>query len=797
MAVTVAQVQAVLTANTTQFDAGMKKADKTVKDFAEKSKDRLESVQKAMQALGQAMTLGLTAPLVALGKASVDAATRMDSLKRGLTAVAGSSEEAAKQLARLKEVAKLPGLGFEEAIQGSIRLQAAGFSAKQAEASLRAFGNALATVGKGKAELDGVSLALSQIASKGKVLAEEINQIAERVPQVREIMKKAFGTADTEILQQAKITSTEFVEIITNELNKLPQVTGGLKNSFENARDSINQSLTRIGDAIAPIVAMILDKVVPAIESMTKAFSELPTETKNLAIAIGALTIAGGPLLLITAQIIELGKAIGMARLAALGPVAGIAAVIGVGAVAGLSAWNADSDRKIAAGGTTAIQDLEAKLEAYKNDKSPRTPEGEAQIGQVKRALRNLYTAQARRDAIADGRAEIDGLQQQVAAEQKLADARKRVQDAMNEKARKEAEKAAKKAEAEAERLRKLNQGIRDDYRRLTDERYEYERFKAKEDYAESLREGANKAMAYNLYLMKIKTATIDMIEEVGKRIKQSEFPIPGFMKANRPGVDSITRNQNPAGDVSIEIPDTPFIRRDTQLGRPDRRRAIITDPAGNRADAQAEAFAQDMVRSARRASRNFLQALFGSDRDRRGIVAGLVDDLKKSLIDSFFNLNLNLTPLFQNLGKTLQSGLVSAVNAAIHVAQTGIGQMLGAVYQLIAGMSRKGGINVGSVLGAGLGFALGGPSGAAFGFNAGGALASGDVGGALASTALYAANGGFGGKKPWEYGDDPRGRSRSVAVNYNGPVTINNAADLDDLSRATVRRLELSVAAG
>jgi hypothetical protein len=41
----------------------------------------------------------------------------------------------------------LPGLGFEEAVKGSIRLQAVGFSADEARKTLETFGTAIAATG--------------------------------------------------------------------------------------------------------------------------------------------------------------------------------------------------------------------------------------------------------------------------------------------------------------------------------------------------------------------------------------------------------------------------------------------------------------------------------------------------------------------------------------------------------------------------------------------------------------------------------------------------------------------------
>lgn len=194
---------------------------------------------------------GLSAALAVAGSvAAFNTAARLESLTRGLASVSKDASDLTTQMARLREVAKLPGLGFEEAVSGSLRLQAAGVSALLAERSLSAFGNALATVGRGKADLDGVTLALQQIAAKGKVSAEEINQINERVPQIRNAMKNAFGTADTEALSKMGVTAQRFIEGVVGQLEKLPKVAGGAMNAIENLGDKLSQALTPLGQGL-------------------------------------------------------------------------------------------------------------------------------------------------------------------------------------------------------------------------------------------------------------------------------------------------------------------------------------------------------------------------------------------------------------------------------------------------------------------------------------------------------------------------------------------------------------------
>lgn len=260
----------------------------------------VESLGAKLSSVGSAMTLGITAPAAALGVAVVKTAADMEALKNGLGAVTKESGSLETQLARLKEVAKLPGLGFKEAILDSTSLQAAGFSAQLAERSLKAFGNALATVGKGKAELDGVTLALSQIASKGKISAEEINQLAERVPQIRVAMKDAFGTADTEVLQKAGIGAEEFVTKVVAQLEKLKQVTGGTKNSFENLGDAVTQAAERVGQKLLPSINAVIPKIeamVTAAADGVDAFTRLSPEAQNLALTLGGVAIAAGPVI--------------------------------------------------------------------------------------------------------------------------------------------------------------------------------------------------------------------------------------------------------------------------------------------------------------------------------------------------------------------------------------------------------------------------------------------------------------------------------------------------------------------
>ena len=298
----------------------------------EKLQKRLSAIGDQAQNLGRTLSVGLTVPITAFAAVAVKSAADMESLEIGLKAVTKETGPLEAQLARLKEVAKLPGLGFKEAVQGSINLQAAGFSAQTAERALKAFGNALATVGKGREHLDGVITALSQIASKGKISAEEINQLAERLPQIRVAIKDAFGEGftDAKAFEAAGITAEHFVERIIQQFEKLPKATGGFRNEMENLRDSADQALAAIGRALIPFATSILRALEPVIgflKEMGQGFAELPGPMQTAVVAMAGLAAAAGPALYafggLTKGLAELSPL--LSKLATAGAPAGIA----------------------------------------------------------------------------------------------------------------------------------------------------------------------------------------------------------------------------------------------------------------------------------------------------------------------------------------------------------------------------------------------------------------------------------------------------------------------------------------
>lgn len=321
-----AQLIVKIGADATDFQRGIAAAQRDTEKIAQK-----------FAAIGSSLSTAFTLPGALFGGAILKASADLDALKRGLTAVAGSAQEADRQLVQLREVAKLPGLGFTEAVRGAINLQAVGFSAQRTNQVLTQFGNALATVGRGREDLDEVIRQLGQLASRGKVTADNLKPIIERVPQVAAIIKKEFGTLDTEALQKLGISSERLIQTLLKNLGELPRATGGLKNDFENLKDTITQSLAKAGDAIAPFATAAINAITPLIEKigvLGQSFAGLPASIQNTVLAFGGLVLAVGPITLLLGKMGEL-------KVIALAVAEGIAAMgislSGLGIAAGVA----------------------------------------------------------------------------------------------------------------------------------------------------------------------------------------------------------------------------------------------------------------------------------------------------------------------------------------------------------------------------------------------------------------------------------------------------------------------------
>jgi tape measure domain-containing protein len=272
-------------------------------DFDKKvnaSLNKIKRFSSDVAQAGQSLAIGFSAPLIAAGAASLSAAADIEKLEKGLSATMKSTAAASKEFEKLKDLAKLPGLGLEEAVKGSIRLQSLGTSAADARRIMGELGNALSVVGGTRADFGEVIRQLSQLGATGKVTKENLDPIIERIPQLSAIIKEKFGAAalgdPAKTFEKLGISSQQFITIMVDELAKGERAGDTFSNSLENLKDAASQTAAEIGRSLLTVGQQLIDKFfTPGLEkakALAKEFNGLSDSTKMLTIELLAVAAA-------------------------------------------------------------------------------------------------------------------------------------------------------------------------------------------------------------------------------------------------------------------------------------------------------------------------------------------------------------------------------------------------------------------------------------------------------------------------------------------------------------------------
>jgi phage tail tape-measure protein len=171
---TVAQLNIEIGARVAELQKGLKSAEKSLSQSGAR-----------MSRIGNDITTSLSIPLGLAGVGAIKAAGDIESLTLALKSQLGTAEAAATELNKLTEAAKNPGLGLEQAVRGSVRLQGVGFEAEETRKVLVQMGNAIAATGGSAQELDNVTRQFAQMTSKGRVLQEDVSILSENMPALR------------------------------------------------------------------------------------------------------------------------------------------------------------------------------------------------------------------------------------------------------------------------------------------------------------------------------------------------------------------------------------------------------------------------------------------------------------------------------------------------------------------------------------------------------------------------------------------------------------------------------------
>ena len=221
-----------------------------------------------------------------------DYAASIERLKIALNGIAGDASNYNRALQAAANVTEELNVPQEVAIRGMTRLtaavQGAGGGVADAELAFKNINSAIIATGGGAEQVQGAVTALVQIFSKGKVSAEEINQIAERLPGTFNKIAEASGRTGPELtkaLQKGEVGLNDLMKFLVQLGGEYGELAKKIAASSESAGARLTVAYDKmrleIGKALQPIGAEFqeaflefITDIGPSLMVMAKAVGE-------------------------------------------------------------------------------------------------------------------------------------------------------------------------------------------------------------------------------------------------------------------------------------------------------------------------------------------------------------------------------------------------------------------------------------------------------------------------------------------------------------------------------------------
>ena len=239
------------------------------------------------------------AALIGGAMSSLSASTEIDALSRAIDFA--SAGKGAKNIEFLNSTITRLKLPIQEIYEGYKQL-AGGLIGSGIEGETNKIFNSVATASRvmqlSGEQTQGALLAISQIASKGKVSAEELRgQLGERLPGAFAIAARSIGVTTSELdkmLETGQLTAKDFLPAFATELQKTfgSGVDNALKSGrakFTEMQNAIFQLRVEVGDKLVPIATSLITNVlVPLVTWIGNNIDVLT----NLAVVAGSVWVA-------------------------------------------------------------------------------------------------------------------------------------------------------------------------------------------------------------------------------------------------------------------------------------------------------------------------------------------------------------------------------------------------------------------------------------------------------------------------------------------------------------------------
>jgi hypothetical protein len=300
-------------------DTQLKRAEGMLNNFSSK-----------LSSFGKGMSLAFTAPIVAVGTASVIASNQMEDLLLTFTTLTGSAAGGAKMLADIRQYAfESPLFDPLSLSESAKQMMGYGIAAEEVMPAIRALGDVAAAVGKEKMPL--LAYALAQVKGAGRLLGQDARQFSSSGINIYKAIADMQKKTVMQVMDEGKkgLISYDTVRDALTFLTTEGRFKGAVENAAKTTSAAWGRMMERMfnfrvvfGDAIkeALHLSKVFDGLGNVLGKVGTWFEKLNPGIKTSIILFLGLIALIGPISIGIAMLIPQFIALGVAINTAIWP---------------------------------------------------------------------------------------------------------------------------------------------------------------------------------------------------------------------------------------------------------------------------------------------------------------------------------------------------------------------------------------------------------------------------------------------------------------------------------------------
>ncbi|HBB7133293.1 TPA: tape measure protein [Escherichia coli] len=227
-------------------------------------------------------------------KAIMNAGLKRDSAQRAAKFVLGDKASEAETF--IRGLADKTGLNISEGLSSYAKFAAGAQGSMSQEQTQELFGNATAMsrlMGLSNDELNGILKAFEQMASKGKIQAEELRgQLGDRMAGAFKLFAEALGMTATELdkaMKDGKILSSDTLPKVAKQMGLMIDKAGGWAEVAKSTQTALGKLANNWDDTLVRVFSGSQDELNGFLSSMGNLLREMGMSSSIAGDAIGGL----------------------------------------------------------------------------------------------------------------------------------------------------------------------------------------------------------------------------------------------------------------------------------------------------------------------------------------------------------------------------------------------------------------------------------------------------------------------------------------------------------------------------